>query len=206
MPACSRRFCLFLLPICVSPLLAGAQTSAGIVAAKPPAAAVEPVSTDYFGTKISDPYRWMEGGKSDARFMTFLHSQNDYTQSVLASINGRDAILARIHQLNNAVPGVGGWQRAGGKIFYLQSNPGASAASLLVSGGKAGTRTLLDPVSLEQHQSHAAINYFPPSWDGRYVIVGVSLGGSEDATIHVVETASGRLLPDAISRTQYAWP
>ncbi len=57
---------------------------------------------------------------------------------------------------------------------------------------------LLDPTSLEKGDRHAAIDYFAPSWDGRYVIAGVSLGGSENSTIHVIESDSGRMLPDAI--------
>jgi prolyl oligopeptidase len=72
------------------------------------------------------------------------------------------------------------------------------------AGGR--TRTLLDPVSFDQNQSHAAINYFAPSPEGRYVAVGVSLGGSEDATLHIIDTAAAKLLPDAITRTQYAGP
>jgi prolyl oligopeptidase len=38
------------------------------------------------------------------------------------------------------------------------------------------------------------------------VIAGVSLGGSENSTIYVIDTASGRMLPEAITRTQYAGP
>jgi prolyl oligopeptidase len=73
-----------------------------------------------------------------------------------------------------------------------------------VSGGAA--RSLLDPARLAPAGTHAAITYFQPSWDGKYVAVGVSLGGSEDATLRVVQTASGELLKDAITRTQYASP
>jgi prolyl oligopeptidase len=72
------------------------------------------------------------------------------------------------------------------------------------AGGKS--RKLLDPVSLEEAGQHAAIDYFAPSLDGRYVIAGVSLGGSENSRIHVIETATGRMLPVAITRTQICRP
>jgi prolyl oligopeptidase len=198
----SRLF--FLLPLCV-PAFMSAQPLAS--APKPPLARSEPVTTDHFGSKVTDPYQWMDTAtSSNPQFMAFLKSQNDYTQATLAAIPGRDALLARIHQLGNAVASVGGWQRAGGNIFYLQTNPGASTASLRVRDKSGKTRTLLDPVSLEQNGSHAAINYFVPSWNGADVVVAVSLGGSEDTTIHVVESSSGKMLPDVITRTQYAGP
>jgi prolyl oligopeptidase len=172
---------------------------------KPPSAKTEDVVTDYFGTKVADPYRWMERA-SEVRVLEFLKSQNDYTRSVLGSLAGRDAMLARIQQLDNAVPTVLSWQRGGNSIFYLETGPGATTASLLVRDAAGHSRTLLDPKSLEQGASHAAIDYFAPSGDGHYVIAGVSLGGSENSTIHVVEVPSGRMLPDAITRTQYAGP
>lgn len=172
----------------------------------PPAAETKPVVDDYFGNKVADPYRWMEAGPQDSHLMNFLKSQNDYARATLAAISGRDSILARIQQLDNAVATVGSWQRGGTSIFYTQTAPGANTASLLVRESGGASRTLLNPASLEKGGSHAAIDFYTPSWDGRYVIAGVSLGGSENSTIHVIETATARMLPDAITRTQYASP
>ena len=53
---------------------------------------------------------------------------------------------------------------------------------------------------------HAAIDYFTPSPDGSYVAVGVSLGGSENSVLHVLEVSTGKLLPEAISRTEDGAP
>jgi prolyl oligopeptidase len=182
------------------------QDGGATVPPLPPPAKVVDVVTDYFGTKVSDPYRWMEAGPSDPAMMDFLKTQNTYARAMLDSIPGRDAMLARIHQLNNAVPAVRYWARGGTNLFSLQTAPGAKGASLLVRDASGKTRTLVDPVSFETGGQHAAIDYFAPSWDGKYVIAGVSLGGSENSTIHVVEAATGRMLPDAITRTQYGSP
>jgi prolyl oligopeptidase len=148
----------------------------------------------------------MEAGPQDPRFLTFLKAQNEFTRATLASLSGREQLLARIRELDNAAPAVRLWQRGGTSIFYLETAPGAKTASLMVRGTDGKSRKLVDPASLEQGNSHAAIDYFAPSWDGRYVIAGVSLGGSENSTIHVIESATGRMLPDAITRTQYANP
>jgi prolyl oligopeptidase len=174
---------------------------------KPPIADVKPVTDDYFGTKIVDPYRWMEAGSADPKFLAFLKAQNDYTHAVLAPLAApRDKLLARLKELDNAVPVVGFPTSAGDKIFFLQTNPGARTGSLMVRGADATVRTLLDPENFAGKENHAAIDYFVPSFDGSLVVVGVSLGGSENSTIRVIETATGKLLPDAITRTQYASP
>jgi prolyl oligopeptidase len=195
--------CTFL---CSVPVVAQTPNTAASTGGKPPAATVGEVSTDYFGNKVADPYRWMEAGTQDPKFLAFLKVQNDYTRGVLASLSGRDQLLARIRELDNAVPAVRSWQRGGSSIFYLETAPGAKTASLMVRDADGKSRKLLDPTSLEKGDSHAAVDYFAPSWDGRYVIAGVSLGGSENSTIHVIESATGRMLPDAITRTQYAGP
>ena len=189
-----------------SATLCGQGSNPSPEVAKPRPAKADDFVTDYFGTKVSDPYHWMEAGTSDPRLMEFLKAQNAYTRAVLDSLKGREAILARIQKLDNAVPSVRSWQRGGTSLFYLETAPGAKTASLFVRDAGGKSQKLLDPVSLEEGEQHAAIDYFTPSWDGRYVIAGVSLGGSEDSTIHIIETATGRMLADAITRTQYAGP
>ena len=62
---------------------------------------------------------------------------------------------------------------------------------------------LVDPQSLATAGKHYTINYFLPSLDGSRVAYGISEGGSEAAVIHVVETATGHVLPDAIDRAYY---
>ena len=174
---------------------------------KPPVADLKPVTDDYFGAKIVDPYRWMEAGSTDTKFLDFLKAQNDYTRAVLAPLAApRDKLLARLKELDNAVPVVGFPTSAGDKIFFLQTNPGARTGSLMVRAANASVSTLLDPESFAGKDNHAAIDYFVPSFDGSLVVVGVSLGGSENSTIRVIDTATGKLLPDAITRTQYASP
>lgn len=172
----------------------------------PPLAKTDETVTDYFGTKVPDPYRWMEAGVKDPQFMDYLKVQNDYTRQVLDSLGGRAKLLARIQELDNAVPRIFGWQRADTSSFYLETDPGGTTPSLMVRDAAGTPRKLLDPVQFEKNGQHAAIDFFAPSWDAKYVVVGVALAGSEDSVMHVVEVNSGKLLPDEISRTQYANP
>ena len=173
---------------------------------KPSAAPVRNVSDTYFGQAIVDPYRWME--KADPEFVQWLKDQNAYARSVLATIPGRDKILARLTELDNAVASVGQVQRAGDDLyFYTKTEPGANIRKLYVRKGLNGIeRLLFDPEAMSTKERHYAMDYFAPSIDGTYVIYGASQGGSENSVLRVMEAATGRVLPDAIDRTQYASP
>ena len=77
------------------------RTLPAAVPDQPPAAPVKPVTDDYFGHKIVDPYRYMENLK-DPAVQDWIKAQADYTSSVLSLIPGRQKLLARLHELNTS--------------------------------------------------------------------------------------------------------
>ena len=172
----------------------------------PPAAPVEVVTNTYFGTAIADPYRYLEN-LSDPKVMAWLKAQNDYTHSVLDRIPGREALLARIQELDNAVNArVDDVRRQpDGRYFYLKRLPRDNTFKLYVREGLTGRETLLcDPEKFARAAGKPfAINYYEPSWDGNHVACGLSAGGSEDAAIHMLETATGKEVDKPIDRAQY---
>jgi prolyl oligopeptidase len=179
----------------------------GFAAPRPPVAPVEPVTDTYFGTAVVDPYRWMERGTTDPRFVPYLRAQSSYTTAVLKPLLAeRNALRDRLIAVSASVARISDWQQAGGRLFFAELAPAATVADLRVRDLDGTTRVVFDPAAYAAATSHAAIDYFQPSMDGTHVVVGVSLGGSENDTIRVVETATGRVLPDTISRTQYGNP
>jgi prolyl oligopeptidase len=171
-----------------------------------PVAPVRPVTDNYFGTDVVDPYRWMEAGGPE--LTDYMKAQNAVTQEALAPFASQDAqILAELNQLADTVPVIGAVVRVLDRYFYLETPPGKSDARLMtraVTGGPE--RLLLDPSTLAADNQHAAIDYFVPSPNARYIAVGVSLGGSENSVLRVLDTASGQLLSEAITRAQQANP
>lgn len=168
--------------------------------AKPlPASARTHVSND-FGTPLTDEYRWMEAPGS-RRLAAYLREQNTYTRAVLASIPGRAALAAQLEADANAGSQVFNITRAAGKIFALRLAPGQNTAHLVVfDRPQAKPRLLIDPMSFSRHHVPQAINYYFVSPDGRYVAFGVSGGGSEQATLRVLDVGSGKLRRVAITR------
>ncbi len=74
-------------------------------------------------------------------------------------------------------------------------------------GAGAAERLLVDPEKLTTADGkHYSIDYFQPSLDGKYVGYGISQGGSEESVLHVIESATGKLLPDTIDRAQFGQP
>ena len=189
--------------------LTAANPSSSAAPPAPPVATVKVVTDEYFGTKVTDPYRYMEDLK-DPQVQAWFKAQNDYTRAVLERIPGRTELLARIKELDESEPATIGSVRAvpGGRIFYTKRLASEEVAKLYMRDGWSGEeKLLLDPAKFDgAGGAHAAISYVSPSFDGHYVGVGVSKGGSEDAVLRVVDADTGRETGDAIDRAWWGNP
>jgi len=177
----------------------------------PPTTPVRPVTDNYFGREIVDPYRYLENLK-DPAVQSWIKAQADYTASVLSLIPGREKLLARLHELNtSAIARVSGVNVLPGLVLlYERTLASENVARLFTRRGIHGEeRLILDPTKLDKPGGPPhVINYYVPSWNGQYVVAGISEGGSEQAVIHIVETESGRELPETIDRAPFgivAW-
>jgi prolyl oligopeptidase len=190
-----------LAALCVAQPLSAAPSPAG-----PPVAEVRPVVDDYFGMKITDDYRWMEDRTAPA-FVAWAKAENAYARSVLDRIPGRDKLQTRIAAHTAGGAAIGGLKIAGGKAFYLKRVPGENSFKLYIRDRMDGPeRVLVDPDSIATTGPHYAIDYFEPSSDGARVAYGISPGGSENSTIHILDTATGKQSPEAIDRTEQGSP
>jgi prolyl oligopeptidase len=172
----------------------------------PPVARVSVVVDEYFSTKVSDPYRYME--KTDTpEVQLWFKQQDDYARSVLSQIPGRAALLAAIKQVDATGPAqVSNTSRYADNRFYFQKRlPDEEVAKLYVRIGLQGQdRLLVDPARYPTKAGqHFAMDYYVPSFDGHYVAFGVSPSGSEDAVIHILDTTTGRETGETIDRSWY---
>jgi hypothetical protein len=53
----------------------------------PPKAPVHETEDEHFGTKIKDPYRWMENIKQDPEVQQWLKAQADFTKLTRSKLN-----------------------------------------------------------------------------------------------------------------------
>jgi prolyl oligopeptidase len=168
----------------------------------PPKAKVVPVEDTIQGHKIVDPYRYLENS-SDPDTQQYVERELAYTRSLLDPLPGRDQINARLSQL---LPiGTVGVPQMGGKYyFYTRREGNQNQPILYVRESLHGTDRVLVDVNKMSADSTVALDWWFCSDDGRYVAYGTSASGSEESTLHLVESATGNVLPDSIERTRFA--
>ena len=180
-------------------LLAAALSVAA--ATLPPAAPSQPVTDTLHGVAVPDPYRNFENLKS-SQTQVWLKVQGEYGAAELARIDVRDGIAKRVQALAQAS---GDSVRAvtrmpGERIYYLRRKVGENQFKLVLRQGLGGPeRVLVDPQS-RAGGAPRSINYFVPSWDGKTLAYGISAGGSEDASLHLMDIATGKALGTPIPR------
>jgi len=168
----------------------------------PPRAKIEPVEDTIHGHRIVDPYRYLEN-PNDPDTKLYVEEELNYTRSILDPLPGRDKINARLSQL--LMIGTVGAPQLGGKYYFHTRREGNQNQPILyVREGLDGEDRVLVDVNHLSADGTVALDWWYASDDGKYVAYGTSPSGSEVSTLHVIETATGKLLPDSIERTRAA--
>jgi prolyl oligopeptidase len=188
-----------ILPMALA--LAGTVLSATAPLAYPPTRRAEVVE-DYFGTKVADPYRWLEDDNS-AETKAWVEAQNKVTYAYLEQIPEREKLRARLTKLQNferfGVP-----QQQGGRTFYTHNSGLQNQAVLLVVGaGDPSPRVLLDPNALSKDGT-VALSGTSLSEDGRLLAYSVSTAGSDWQTWKVRDVVTGKDLGDEIRWSKFS--
>jgi hypothetical protein len=156
---------LFLSTLSFGGDLIGRTNDKAAAIASPPVAAVRPVTDEYFGVKVVDPYRYLEDLKNP-EVAAWFKGQNDYTRAVLARIPGRDDLLARIKMLDESAPArVSDLRRLPGNRYFYQKRLASEDVSKLYSrdGLNGEERLLVDPAKfLKPGGPHYVISYYAP--------------------------------------------
>ena len=170
---------------------------------QPQPAPLRDVVQTLHGVVVHDPYRDMEDLKNPAT-QAWLKAQGEHAERTLAAIEGRDELARRIEELARATGDrIADLVRLpGNRLLYLKRGASESQFRLVLRDGLASPeRTLVDPAELaKQSGVPHAINYFVPSWDGKRVAYGLSAGGSEDASLYVIDVATGKPLIKPVPR------
>jgi prolyl oligopeptidase len=172
----------------------------------PPKAKVAPVEDTVQGHKIVDRYRYLEN-PNDPDTQLYVEHELSYTRSILDPLPGRDKINARLSQLLE-IGNIGTPQMGGKYYFHTRREGNENQPILYVREGLNGAFNSDDRVLLDVNKLAAdgtiALDWWFASEDGKYVAYGTSPSGSEISTLRVIETASGKLVPDSIEQTRAA--
>jgi prolyl oligopeptidase len=156
----------------------------------------------YFGTKIADPYRWLEDDKS-AETGEWVKAQNKVTFDYLATIPFRDKIKERLTKIWNFAKVSAPFKK--GKRYFFYKNDGIQNQSVLyVQDGLNGTpKLLLDPNALAADGT-ASLGGLSVSKDGKYMAYSINRAGSDWSEIYAMEIESGKKLADEIKWVKFS--
>jgi prolyl oligopeptidase len=165
-------------------------------------AARRPVLHEYFGTKVTDDYEWLEDAKSP-EVAAFTDAQNAYARGFLDALPDRAKVRQRVAAILGATSADYGAMRAvAGSLFILVVQPPKQQAVLVMRAESAKAITekvVLDPNLLDP-SGKTAIDMFVPSPNKKLVAISLSKGGSESGDVHVYDVATGQEQGDIVAR------
>ncbi|HEY1892072.1 MAG TPA: prolyl oligopeptidase family serine peptidase [Steroidobacteraceae bacterium] len=168
-----------------------------------PVAPRDRIVTDYFGTQVPAPYRWMEDMQSPA-LHGWVDAENRLTDGYLAKIPVRAWITRRLTQLWNFPKESAPIQVAGSRIFFRRNEGLQNQSVLYVQDSPAAKpRVLIDPNKLSPDGSVALVD-LQPSPDGHYLAYALSAGGSDWETLRVLDVSTGKTLPDVVHWVKFS--
>jgi prolyl oligopeptidase len=157
---------------------------------------------DYHGTKVADPYRWLEDTDStDTR--EWIDAENKLTFGYLDQIPYRQAIHDRLKTLWNyeryGVP-----EQQGSRYFYQHNNGLQNQNVLLVADSvTAEPHLLLDPNTLSADGT-VALTGHAISDDGKLLAYGTSASGSDWMEWRVRDVDTGKDLSDDLKWVKFS--
>ncbi|HLZ17702.1 MAG TPA: prolyl oligopeptidase family serine peptidase [Cyclobacteriaceae bacterium] len=161
---------------------------------------------EYFGVKVSDPYRWMENDTARAT-ADWVKSENEITFGFLKKIPYRDSIRKRLEAVYN-------YERLSapfkeGDYFYFYKNDGLQNHSVLYrkKGESAAPEVFLDPNTFSKDGTTrlAGVSF---SKDGTRAGFQISKGGADWTEAIIINASDKKILEDTIRNLKFtgiAW-
>jgi prolyl oligopeptidase len=165
-----------------------------LLAQYPPARRGDTVD-NLHGTKVADPYRWMEDVDSPET-RAWVEAQVNFTNSWFAKIPNRAEIARELGAWTD-VPSGGEARRFGRRVFFTERKPGQNQPVLYVRDGES-TRVLVDPNKFSKDGT-SAMSVWWPSRTGDRVAFGIAVAGSDWMEARFRDTATGKELPDRLN-------
>jgi prolyl oligopeptidase len=186
-------------------LALGATAALAATIPPPPATPAGDTVDVVQGTKVADPYRWLEN-RDDPKVQAWSDAQNARTRSYLDALPSRAAVKDKLTKLITATsPSYAQLKARGDVVFALYNDPAKQQPALVVLNAQAdpaSRRIVLDPNVLDT-KGLTAMDWYVPSTDGTKVAVSLSKNGSEDGTLHIYDTATGKEIGEPIDRVQF---
>jgi prolyl oligopeptidase len=174
----------------------------GITLPPPPSTEAVPVTEDIHGTKITDPYRWLEDQKSPET-RAWIDRQMKYTEQYLSQVKIRPGIVNELTKLERvesySIP-----LERGGNYFFKKRLADENQGSIYIRRGLHGQdERLIDATKLSADQN-TSVQINDVSKDGKLLVYGTRSGGADEETVHILDVATGKDLSDSLPSARYS--
>jgi prolyl oligopeptidase len=157
---------------------------------------------DYFGTKVADPYRWLEDDNSAAT-KEWVEEENKVTHSYLSSIPFRDKVKSKLEQMWNYPKYSSPFKE--GAWYYFYKNDGLQNQSILYrqQGLTGAPEVFIDPNTMSKDGT-AAIGTPAFSKNKKFAVYLEAQAGSDWQTAHVMNVTNKKLLSDEVNYIKFS--
>ena len=157
------------------------------------------------GQTIADPYRWLEDPDA-LETAAWVAAQNEVTEAYLASLPDRDWFATTMRAVVGR-PRAGVPMVRGGRYVVTRNDGTQNQDVWFVADSldelRAGGRVLVDPNTLSSDGTRS-LTSFSVSSDGARAAYGLSGAGSDWATFHLLDVATGAPIDDAAVTTKFS--
>ncbi|HZA05378.1 MAG TPA: prolyl oligopeptidase family serine peptidase [Propionibacteriaceae bacterium] len=157
------------------------------------------------GEVVPDPYRWLEDPDAPET-VAWVAAQNEVTESYLAALPDREWFASTMRSVIRR-PRAGVPMARGGRYVVTRNDGTQNQDVWFVADSlaelRAGGRVLVDPNSLSSDGTRS-LTSFSVSSDGARAAYGISGAGSDWATFHLLDLATGAPIDDAPVTTKFS--
>ncbi|HSW59604.1 MAG TPA: prolyl oligopeptidase family serine peptidase [bacterium] len=179
----------------------GKKESAPVAKWNYPETKREVVTDEYFGTKVEDPYRWLEENEKE-EVQQWTEAQNNFTEKTIFGWEQSVKMEKRLSQIWNfdkmQTP-----VRKGDKLFYRFQQGLQNQPALFVHNSDGTKKELIDPNTINA-EGTTAMDWWYASPKGKFIAYGLSEQGSEQSVLHVVNVETGEKADEPIDGCRYA--
>ena len=167
-----------------------------------PQAAKDATVDEYFGVKVSDPYRWLENDTS-AQTAAWVEAENKVTNAYLQKIPFRGKLLKRLTELSS-YERIGAPSKHHGKWYFSRNDGLQNQYVIYVKDQLDGeARVFLDPNKLSSDGT-VALKSLSFSHNGRWAAYAISRSGSDWQEFFVIDLQTGELTNDHIEWAKFS--
>ena len=153
------------------------------------------------GTRVPDPYRWLEDQDSPAT-RAWIEAQVAHTRAFLDARPGRAAIASRLAELNRVDTAEHPKVRAG-IYFYRNKRAHQNQYDIFIRRGPAGPDELLVDVNGMSADGSTSAAILDVSSDAKLLAYGVRRGGRDEMVLRIMNARTRRMLPDEFPEARY---